>query len=193
MTATRSSLLFRVHDHRDAESWSEFDGLYRPLLIRYAQRRGMNSQAAEEIAQDCLIAVARQIGRFERRRSFRAWLRAIVDHKVCDYLSRERGRTSLGGDALGALRDPAPVASELWEQHWNEGVALTLLRRLQTSFAAHTVQAFSMYVLDDRPVAEIAETLGMTANQIYVAKSRVARYLRENCADLIEALYGVWP
>jgi RNA polymerase sigma-70 factor (ECF subfamily) len=193
MTATRSSLLRRIHDHQDSESWNEFDGVYRPLLTQYARQRGMSAQVAEEIAQDCLIAVAKQISGFERRRSFRAWLRAIVDHKVADHLAKQRGRKKTVGDAaLSALRDYAPQPGDAWEQQWNEAVATMLAKRLQTSFAAHTVQAFTLYVLDGKPVEEISTALGMTANQIYVAKSRVARYLRENCADLIDALYGVW-
>jgi len=192
MTDTRSSLLLRVRDPGDKAGWREFDDIYRPLLIRYALRRGADSAMAEDVAQECLLAVSRQIARFERRRSFRAYLRAMVDHKLCDALSRRRGPTGVSEETLNDLRDPAPAPSELWESHWNEGVARMLLRRLHDKFAAHTLQAFEMYVLDERPVKEISAALGMTANQIYVAKSRVARHLRENCADLIEALYGVW-
>lgn len=192
MTATRSSLLRRVRDPRDARSWQEFDGIYRPLLVGYARCRGADAQLAEEVAQECLAAVSRQIGHFERKRSFRAWLRAIVDHKICDHLARARG-SPLTDQALAVLRDPSPAPGELWEKHWNEGVARMIVQRLQTTFAQHTLQAFEMYVLDERPVEEISKALGMTANQIYVAKSRVARHLRGNCDDLIDALYGVWP
>ncbi len=192
MTATRSSLLRRVQGRRDERSWNEFDGIYRPLLVQYARRRGVGPELAEEIAQESLVAVARQIGGFQRRRSFRAWLRAIVDHKVADHLARRRRNPTLSDETLSALRDPSPAPSELWESHWNAGIARMMVHRLRTVFAAHTLQAFEMYVLDDRPVEEISRTLGMTANQIYVAKSRVARYLRENCADLIDAFYGVW-
>ncbi len=192
MTATRSSLLRRVRDPADAQSWNEFDSIYRPLLIHYARCRGAGEDLAEEVAQECMAAVARQIGHFERQRSFRAWLRAIVDHKICDQLSRRRP-TAVAADAIDALRDPSPAPGELWEKHWNEGVARMLVQRLHSTFAAHTLQAFEMYVLEERPVAEISKALGMTANQIYVAKSRVARHLREHCDDLIDALYGVWP
>ena len=191
MTATRSSLLRRIRDPRDQESWKEFDTIYRPLLIQYARRRGISAEVAEDIAQECLLAVSRQIERFERRRSFRAWLRAMVHHKIADYLSRRREESSADA-ALAGLRDPSPAPGELWEEHWNAGIARMLVRRLQTSFAAHTLQAFEMYVLDERPVEEISELLGMTPNQVYVAKSRVARYLRENCGNLIDVLYGVW-
>jgi RNA polymerase sigma-70 factor (ECF subfamily) len=192
MTDTRSSLLLRVRDPGDQAGWREFDDIYRPLLIRYALRRGADPAMAEDVAQECLLAVSRQIARFERRRSFRAYLRAMVDHKLCDALAKRRGPTGVSDETLAELRDPASAPSELWESHWNEGVARMLLRRLHDKFAVHTLQAFELYVLDDRPVEEISKTLGMTANQIYVAKSRVARHLRENCADLIEALYGVW-
>lgn len=192
MADTRSSLLRRVGDPGDGAGWREFDAIYRPLLMRYAQRRGADADLAEDVAQECLLAVSKQIARFERRRSFRAYLRAMVDHKLCDALAKKHGPTGVSEETLAELRDPSPIPSELWVKHWNEGVARMLGGRLRGTFAAHTLQAFEMYVLDERPVGEICETLGMTANQVYVAKSRVARHLRENCADLVEALYGVW-
>ena len=57
MPATRSSLLSRVRDLDDSDGWVEFDKLYRPLLIEYAQQRGLSFEEAEEIAQQCLIAI----------------------------------------------------------------------------------------------------------------------------------------
>lgn len=188
MTATRSSLLLRVRDPRDAASWGEFHSIYRPLLIRYARHRGLDAESAEDVAQQCLSAVSERIRGFEKKRSFRAWLRGMVDHKVADYIAKT-------GRPPGRAQEPrsqpeSGTLANLWEQTWNERLLQVLSDHLRSHFAEHTLRAFELYVMRDMPVEQIAALLGMTPNQIYVAKSRVLRYLRESCDEVLENLYG---
>ncbi len=189
MADTRSSLLSRVRNFDDASGWEEFDKLYRPLLTRYARRRGLDADQAEEIAQQCLEVVVSQIGEFRRRKSFRGWLRRIVENKVCKHLDqRRRGRADSEAveRVAGAEADPA----ELWERQWNRTHLLYCLASLKTDFAPHTLAAFERYVLEEQPVAKIVEELSLTRNQVYVAKSRVMKRLAERFTDLLETMYG---
>ncbi len=191
MTATRSSLLLRVRDPRDAASWGEFHSIYRPLLIRYARHRGLDAESAEDVAQQCLAAVSQRIRGFEKKRSFRAWLRGMVDHKVADHFAKfgrppaQLHESSMESDA------ESETLSNLWEVTWNGRLLQVLSEHLRSHFAEHTMRAFEMYVMRDMPVEQIANLLGMTPNQIYVAKSRVVRYLRESCDEVLENLYGL--
>jgi len=193
MTATRSSLLQRIRDIHDTQGWGEFDAIYRPLLIRYARQRGLDADSAEDIAQQCLAAVSANIGRFEKRRSFRAWLRGMVDHKVADHLAKQRRQAHAGAEQLCEAAARAAAPSDEWEREWNQSLLQLLVANLRTNFAEHTLRAFELYVLQGMSVAELGPLLGMTANQIYVAKSRVTRHIREQCGEVIESLYGVWP
>ncbi len=191
MTATRSSLLLRVCDPRDAASWGEFHSIYRPLLIRYARHRGLDAESAEDVAQQCLSAVSQRIRGFEKKRSFRAWLRGMVDHKVADHFAKVgRPPGHLNETNLESHAESGTL-SNLWEQTWNERILQVLTEHLQGHFAEHTLRAFELYVLRDMPVEQISTFLGMTPNQIYVAKSRVVRHLRENCDEVLDNLYGV--
>lgn len=191
MTATRSSLLLRVRDPRDAASWSEFHSIYRPLLIRYARHRGLDDHAADDVAQQCLAAVSQRIRRFEKKRSFRAWLRGMVDHKVADHFAKAgRPAGQINESNVESSAESSALAS-LWEQTWNERLLQVLRDHLRSHFAEHTLRAFEMYVLRDLPVEQIASLLNMTPNQIYVAKSRVLRYLRDSCDEVLDNLYGV--
>lgn len=189
MTATRSSLLFRVRDPQDAASWGEFHSIYRPLLIRYASQRGLDAESAEDVAQQCLAAVSQRLRKFEKKRSFRAWLRGMVDHKVADYIAKFGNRPAPVPDADGSGTDRS--LARLWEQTWNERLVEVLREHLRSHFAEHTLRAFELYVLRDMPVDQIAAMLNMSPNQIYVAKSRVIRHLKENCDEVMENLYGV--
>lgn len=190
MTTTRDSLLRRVRDFDDAGGWAEFDKLYRPLLLRYAQRRGLGEEEAEEIAQQCLEVIVSRIQTFERRASFRGWLHRIVDNKVKQHLSRRGRQLQPRTGVLENQADDAPTPDQLWEQQWNRTHLLYCLVSLRADFAAHTLQAFELYVLQGVPARDAAEMLGMTPNQIYIAKCRVMRRLKERSKALLDKLYG---
>ena len=49
-----------------------------------------------------------------------------------------------------------------------------------------TWRACVEYVMNGRPPAEVAQELGVTVNMVYLAKSRVLRYLRGELAGLLD-------
>ena len=189
MPATRSSLLSRVRDLNDRDGWAEFDRLYRPLLVEYAQRRRIGVEDAEEVAQQCLTVIVGRIGDFQRSHSFRGWLRRMVEHKVADLLEQRIRARPIDSRVIGnrPARDESPEA--LWRQQWNRAHLHYLMARLADDFAEHTLQAFALYVLHDRSVDDICRMLGMTPNQVYVAKSRVLARVRKHYPDLFDSLY----
>ncbi len=190
MDATRSSLLSRVRDLDDKTGWCEFDRLYRPMLTRYAARHGLSTSESEEIAQDCMTAVVGRIKKFKRQRRFRAWLRGMVDHKVSDYLAQRCRQQPLDTKLLGQTPTDGLSSEQVWQEVWNRSHLLECIDSLKTEFAEHTLKAFSMYVLRGEPVRTISRDLGMTPNQIYVAKSRVMTRIRQRFGPTLETLYG---
>jgi len=193
MEETRSSLIQRVRDLGDADGWTEFDRFYRPMLMRYARARGLAPDDAEEIAQQCLAAIVNQIDKFERHRSFRGWLRGMVNHKVADlFASRHRNPRADTAMLEGAAETTTSPAA-LWEEEWNESHLHAMLLDLRNSFAEHTLKAFELYVVCNYPVTEIGRLLDMTPNQVYVAKNRVINHIKKNFGDTLDSLYGVWP
>jgi RNA polymerase sigma-70 factor (ECF subfamily) len=65
-----------------------------------------DAAAAEDVAQEAFLAAVRALGRFDRRRPFGPWLRAIVARRAIDALRASRARREVSDDALHAL--PAP-------------------------------------------------------------------------------------
>ncbi len=188
MSETRSSLLKRVKNLDDDASWGEFDRIYRPLLARYARARGLSQEEADEIAQQCMAAIVTGIQGFERRVSFRGWLHGMIDHKVNDQLRkrrRERGARTADLEREDPREDnPALV----WERQWNRTHLLYCLNQIRADIVPATYQAFEMYVLEEKPVAEIAEALSMTRNQIYVAKHRVMAKIKKYWDELADGV-----
>jgi len=177
-----------VRNFDDADQWAAFDRIYRPLLVRYARQQGLNRGEAEEIAQQCLEIIVRNIRGFRRRRSFRAWLRRIVQLKVYQHLRRRaRDPLPLHGDPE-AVQGVSPA--EEWERQWTRTHLMYCVASVKGDFAPHTYRAFELYVLQSVPVEQITQALGMTRGQVYVAKARVMRRVRERFAEMLETWYG---
>jgi len=65
VATTRVSLIQRVRDPNDAESWREFESLYKPLLLQYLARRGLRGQDALDLVQDVFVRLVRAMPEFE--------------------------------------------------------------------------------------------------------------------------------
>ena len=89
---TQPSLLLRIRDASDAESWRTFVSIYAPLIYRSCRRRGLQDADAADVGQEVLVEVARSIRGFEYmpgRGRFRDWLGAVVKHRVGRFLDNE--------------------------------------------------------------------------------------------------------
>jgi len=61
---TRPSLLVRLKDTGDQQSWQEFNDLYRKLIFGFAIKAGLTETEAQEVVQETLIAAAKNLPEF---------------------------------------------------------------------------------------------------------------------------------
>ena len=113
---TPLSLLERARTN-DADAWRRLVELYRPLVLFWCARAGVDPTDAEDVAQGVLVAAAAGLDRFHHDRpgdTFRGWLRAITRNQVLLHVRRNHGRPQAvgGSDAwqnLQAVADPLAV------------------------------------------------------------------------------------
>lgn len=184
--ATSPSLLVRIRRTEDAAAWSQFVGIYSPLIYRYARRCGLQDFDAADITQDVMHTVMRTIGAFEydaAKGAFRGWLRQVTRSRVQDWLER-RGRQPAGsGDTavqqqLGELPDPRP-GDDFWEHEHRRCLFDWAAGQVRPEFQETTWQAFWRTSVDGRETRAVAAELNMTAGAVYIARSRVLSRLRE--------------
>lgn len=184
MQTTQSTLLQRIRDNGDKSAWREFDRIYRPLLYHYGRKRGLSRIDAEEIVQQCMLVITRHAARFDYDRArggFKNWLRTMVDNKIRDAFRRNRARTAQTPDLQ---RKPSPV--EIWERQWEKEHLRHCLEQLRQELSVKHYEAFDLFVLRERPAADVAARLGLSANNVWVIKSRVLRRLREMMRAFLE-------
>jgi RNA polymerase sigma factor (sigma-70 family) len=186
---TRHSLLIRVRDPADQAAWFEFDGIYRPMLQRFARTRGLGPAEADEIAQQCMTAVHRYIGGFEydpTKGRFKAWLRTMVNNRIKN-LVRDRREMQAETGELRRLLEPGESPEELFDTVWRQEHLRHCLRRIKTEVEDSTFKAFVAYVMEERPIDEVCRELDMTANQVHAIKSRLTKRIRDRMFELLGA------
>jgi RNA polymerase sigma-70 factor (ECF subfamily) len=184
--STRATLLVRIKNARDSVAWGEFFELYGPLLYRYARARGLAREDAEDVRAKCYESIIQSIGKFEYDKAkggFKAWLRTMVNRRVADLL-RKRKEQRADSDALrqAAAREPTP--EEVFDRQWKRHHIRYCVERVRDEVAENTYKAFCMIVLDGKSVDEVCASLGMNANQVYQAKSRVLRRVRRQMEQI---------
>jgi RNA polymerase sigma factor (sigma-70 family) len=190
---TSVSLLERLAGAPTDDDWRRLLDLYQPLLRAWLARAGVPAADADDLVQEILLVVFREVGGFERRGqgAFRAWLRTILIHRVRNYFRASQNRPAATGGSdflrsLDELESPDSVLSRLWDREHDEHVAESLLRRVQPDFAPATWQAFRRHVLEGEPPARVAQELGLSLNSVLQAKSRVLKRMRQELAGLVE-------
>jgi len=190
---TRPSLLIRVRDPADQAAWREFDEIYRPVILRIAQYKGMQAADAEDIAQEVLLAVAKAVEQREhdpKRAKFRTWLHRVANNIILDALGRRKPDRAAGGSSLQAVLDqkesPGGPDSELLRLEYRREIFRWAARQVRREFRQETWDAFWSTYIEGRSVEVVAKELAKDAGAVYAARSRVMRRIREKAAGYEE-------
>jgi RNA polymerase sigma-70 factor (ECF subfamily) len=181
---TTTELLDGLHDRGNHAAWEEFDRRYRPILMGFLRRMGLDGTDAADVAQEtlaCFVKDYRQ-RRYDREQGrLRSWLIGIARCRLADE-QRRRGRwKELRGDsAIGNLPDEVE-SDAIWEAEQRQFIFEQAVRELRqtTRFNARTLEAFERIALKQEPVADVARDMGLSAQEIYNAKNRVVERLRD--------------
>jgi RNA polymerase sigma-70 factor (ECF subfamily) len=191
---TSLSLLERVARGSADADWRRLVGVYAPLLRRWLDRYVLQQSDSDDLVQDVLAVVVRELPAFRhsgQQGAFRRWLRTVLIHRVRHFWRRKRTWPIALGDSdfqhvLDQLAQPESDLSRQWDQEHDEYVVARLLEQIRQDFEPVTWEAFRRYALDDRPAADVASELGLTRNAVFIARSRVLGRLRVEARGLID-------
>lgn len=194
MTTTSASLLGRLRGgHPAASDWRRRHDLYGPLVRSWLARVPGLGAEADDLAQEVLVVLVRELPAFERRRagSFRCWLRAVTANRVRSW-RRARQRVPFAGldpadDFLARLEDPAGDLALQWDREYDRHVFDRLLAAVRPDFEPLTWQAFESFAVGGQKAAGVAAEPGTTAAAVVQAKARVLKRLRQEAAGLLES------
>src|SRR3954467_10863692 len=90
---TRRSLITRLKNWDDQESWREFFQTYWKLIYSVALKSGLTDFEAEDVVQETVLSIAKTmpIYRYDREKCrFKTWLMRMTRMRVIDQF-RKRG------------------------------------------------------------------------------------------------------
>ncbi|MFH1417663.1 MAG: sigma-70 family RNA polymerase sigma factor [Planctomycetota bacterium] len=188
METTRASLLVRIKDRHDTEAWRMFDAIYRPMLYRFSVSRGLDHAQAEDVVQQCMVAVNSHINSFEydpRKGRFKGWLRTMVNNRIRN-LARDRHEQLAESQDFRRGQQCEQSPEELFDKLWMDEHLKHCLLMIREEVEDATFRAFSCYVIEEQPVEKVCEELGITANRLYKIKWRLTQKLSEKMKELLE-------
>lgn len=160
------------------EHWAltELFRAYQPRLLRYL--RAQAPEAADDIASEVWICVARSVGQFEGSESgFRSWLFTIARRRLIEHRRRQaRQRTAAllpEFDPLSLSNHGGDPAADVLDRLGAQGAVDELVAELTPEQA----EAVLLRVVGGLPVAEVARIMDRPAGTVRVLCHRALRRL----------------
>src|SRR5207249_7798280 len=132
---TRRSLLSRLKNWNDQESWRDFFNTYWKLIYASAIKAGLTDAEAQDAVQETVISVSTSIKdlRYDPALgSFKGWLLTIARWRITDQLrKREPGNppkprspdTTASTATIERIPDPAGGGLDaIWDEEWQKNL-----------------------------------------------------------------------
>ncbi|MBO4513622.1 MAG: sigma-70 family RNA polymerase sigma factor [Victivallales bacterium] len=175
---TRASLLRGIHAGDEA-SWKRFWDFYSPLILFCGGLFGLLPDEKQDLRQDVMLAVMKDAPtpRYDSTLGrFRTYLQGIIRHKAQDILRRRIG-DGVDISVIEQIPDDDYIQRKMDEEY--ENVIFNMaLDELKDELDERQYIAYEMYALQNRPPEEVARILGMSVNQVYLAKSRGVKEMK---------------
>ena len=194
---TRRSLLSRLKNWEDQQSWQQFFDTYWRLIYGVAIRSGLTEQEAQDVVQETIFAVAKTMPQFRYDPavcSFKTWLQHLTRKRIADQFRKRPPANAaknpgpadtLRTSTVERLPDPFGVNLDLvWENEWRQNLFDAAMERVKVKANPKQFQMFYLYTVKKLPIQKVAQSLRVNVGQVYLAKHRIALLIRKEVRRL---------
>ena len=156
---TDAEIIQLVQAGRGQEAFDRLVPAYRRRVFGLAYGILRDRAAAEDLAQEVFVKLWQALPRYDGRAQLSTWIYAITRNAAISALRARRRSVSLSDPAVleeveGVTSTPAVATDD------------AALRRHIEALPDKQRQAITLYYLDERPVNEVAEMMGLPANTV---------------------------
>lgn len=191
---TRETLLIRVKNQHDENSWEDFVFYYKKFIYIICRRMGLNHHDAEEVVQKVLLKLWDKLPEFEYNKGdrFRGWLCMVTGNTVKDFFrSHKRAEDRKIKAAEYEHWNPEivtqPAVNKMVSKEWENYISNMALENIRPKFSDNVIDVF-LKSNQGKPVKELSEEIGVPVNTIYVYAKRVKNKLHEEIRRLCQEL-----
>jgi len=196
---TRWTLIERLKNWDDQESWRQFFDTYWKLIYGVAIKSGLTHPEAQDVVQETVMSVCKNMQNFKADPaygSFKAWLLNLTRWRITDQVRKRRrgenAREEAGsnGDTTSTpieqrVPDPAGNALEaIWNDEWEKHIVDAALEKVKQESSSKHYQIFYLQAIKQVPAAKVAETLSVNVDQVYLIKHRLTKVFEGALKDL---------
>lgn len=156
---TDEAIIQLVQAGRGREAFDQLVPAYRRRVFGLAYSILRERTAAEDLAQEVFVKLWQALPRYDGRAKLSTWVYAVTRNAAVSAL-RSRRRSMSMSDA-GVLAEVEAIAAAPGAEPGDAG-----LRRQVEALPEKQRQAVTLYYLDERPVDEVAEMMGIPVNTV---------------------------
>lgn len=189
---TRRSLISRLRNLEDRDSWQDFFDTYWKLIYSVARKAGLTESEAEEVVQETTATVAKCIQDYQYDRkvcSFKNWLLHKTRWRIIDQVRKrppafvERFAPATDTSRTPAIeRIPDPESLELdavWDEEWQKNLIDAAMERVKHRIKPEHYQIFYLSAVRKLDPRKVAQTIGVNVAHVYLVKHRVAGQIKK--------------
>jgi len=199
---TRWTLIERLKNWDDQESWRQFFDTYWKLIYGVAIKSGLTHPEAQDVVQETVMSVCKNMPNFKADPafgSFKAWLLNLTRWRITDQVRKRRrgvdareelphsGSKSDTTSTAAEERVPDPAGNALeaiWNDEWEKHIVDAALEKVKQQSSGKHYQIFFLQAIKQIPPAKIAETLNVKVDQVYLIKHRLTKIFEEALKEL---------
>jgi RNA polymerase sigma factor (sigma-70 family) len=196
MNNTRLTLLQKLKDRHDDEAWEDFVSYYERFVAAVLVQMKLGSHDLDDIKQIVMLKAWKVLPEFDYERSkgrFRNWLAVITRNEARTFLRKKYRNFDLEG---GERQEQLRILSDSWQDaeverishdEWKKYIVTLAWENIALSLSEKVKRCYEM-LNDSLGITEIADSLSIKENSVYVYRKRVEKQMMKEILRLEEQL-----
>jgi RNA polymerase sigma factor (sigma-70 family) len=189
---TSYTLLEKLRDKYDSDSWENFAHHYKPYIYNVIRRMNISHSFTEDFSQIILLKLWDKLPETKidpEKGTFRSWLTRVIKNEILNYLNKEKRRqdklTEKYEEQLKPYLDGSCNSDieRLANEEWAAYIAKKAWKNIESQYEEVTKQCFRL-ASEGSSADQIAAQLGISEAVVYVYKARIKNKLKQEIRRL---------
>ena len=171
---TRQTLLLKIKNQYDDDSWTEFIQYYQGFIKSVLIRSGVHNSDVEDMSQTLVLKLWKKLPDFNyqpQKGLFKAWLKTIIRNSVSDYFKTAAKENNV------AYEESTVDINTAYDEEWMVYIAELAWKNIQNKFEDKVLTIYARLAKGESPEV-IAQETKLVRGSVYVYKERVQKALR---------------